>query len=56
MKKTIFATIFIFSMIIAVGCIDGPTGYENNNWLGCFIFATIGIIFGILTAVETQEA
>jgi hypothetical protein len=55
MKNTTFAIISIISLIIAVGCIDGPVGYENDNWIGCFIFATIGIISGILS-LKTQEA
>jgi hypothetical protein len=58
MKQTIFGIIFIMCMIFAVGCIDG--GYNgvpmNDNWLGCFIFATVGIFFGILTVgSQAQE-
>ena len=35
-------------MILAVGCLDGPAGYESNNYLGAFIFASMGIIlFGV---------
>jgi hypothetical protein len=60
MKQTIYATIFIFSMVFAVGSIDG--GYHgvpvNDNWLGFFIFTAIGILFAVLTIKsqsETQE-
>ena len=55
MKQTTFAIISIISLIIAVGCIDGPVGYENDNWIGCFIFAITGIFFGFLTIIN-QEA
>jgi|TARA_A200000159_G_scaffold163777_1_gene191194 hypothetical protein len=40
-------TLSILCLILAVGCIDGPTGYESNNWLGCFLFAITGIVLGI---------
>lgn len=36
--------IAIISIIIAVGCISGPTGYESENWVGMGIFALIGIL------------
>ena len=38
----------IICLILAVGCIDGPAGYENDNWAGMFMFAIAGIIFGVL--------
>ena len=33
-------TLAILSLILASASIDGPTGYESNNWLGCFLFFT----------------
>ena len=32
----------------AGGSIDGPTGYELNNWLGCALFAAFGLLFGFV--------
>jgi hypothetical protein len=29
--------------ILAVGCIDGPSGYESDWWAGCFGFMFTGI-------------
>ena len=55
MKSTTFAIISIISLIIAVGCIDGPVGYENDNWIGCLIFAIIGIFSGFVSIIN-QEA
>jgi|ETNmetMinimDraft_21_1059911.scaffolds.fasta_scaffold430179_2 hypothetical protein len=49
MKTTIYGVLFLMCMIFAVGSIDGPTGYESNNWLGCLGFAIAGIFFGLLT-------
>mgnify|MGYP003648056691 FL=1 len=34
-------------LILAVGCIDGPTGYESDNWTGMFMFAIAGIVLGL---------
>ena len=49
--QTLYSIIFIFSMIFAVGSIDG--GYNgvpmNDNWLGFFIFTAVGLFFGLLT-------
>ena len=47
--NTIFAIGFILSAIMAVGAIDGPTGYEQDNWGLCFTMAGMMIVFGILT-------
>jgi len=47
--QTFYATITILAFICSAGFIDGPTGYESNNWLGCFIAFAIGITFAILT-------
>ena len=53
MKNTIYGTLFILCMIMAVGCIEGPTGHESDNWIGMVIFAISGIIFGLL-AIKNQ--
>lgn len=42
-------------LILAVGAIDGPVGYENDNWVGCFIFFGLGIgfsLWGLSAAAE----
>jgi|TARA_B100001094_G_scaffold17444_1_gene15007 hypothetical protein len=56
--QTFFGTAFIFSMIFAVGCIDG--GYDgipmNDNWLGFFIFTAIGLFSGFITIyIQAKE-
>ena len=55
--QTFYSIIFIFSMIFAVGCIDG--GYDgipmNDNWLGFFIFTAIGLFFGVLTILKQAK-
>ncbi len=56
--QTFFGTAFIFSMIFAVGCIDG--GYDgipmNDNWLGFFIFTAIGLVSGFITIyIQAKE-
>ena len=55
--QTLYSIIFIFSMIFAVGSIDG--GYNgvpmNDNWLGFFIFTAIGLFFGFLTIFEQAK-
>jgi len=55
--QIIYSIIFIFSMIFAVGCIDG--GYHgvpmNDNWIGLFVFTAIGLFFGILTLMKQAE-
>ena len=52
--NTIFAIGFILSAIMAVGAIDGPTGYEQDNWGLCFTMAGMMSVFGILT-IRTQD-
>ncbi len=56
--QTFFGTAFIFSMIFAVGCIDG--GYDgipmNDNWLGFFIFTAVGLVSGFITIyIQAKE-
>lgn len=34
-------------LILAAGSIDGPTGYEMNNWGQCFAFMIAGLVFGV---------
>ena len=43
MKSTILGTVGLFSLILAVGCIDGPTGQEADNWWGFLGFTVLGI-------------
>ena len=45
-------TLSIISLILASACIDGPTGYESNNWLGCFLFGISGIGLFIWVALD----
>jgi len=46
---TVFATISIFSFIIAVGAIDGPSGYEfQENWWLCGVAILVGLTFAFL--------
>ena len=52
--STFFGVIGLFSLILSVGCIDGPTGYESDNWLGFFIFASVGIA-SMFACVATQK-
>ena len=52
--NTIFAIGFILCAIGSVGAIDGPTGYEQDNWGLCFALAGMMIVFGILT-IRTQD-
>ena len=49
MKTTIYGMITIMSFIFAVGCIDGPTGHESDNWGGMVAFMITGLIFAVLT-------
>ena len=55
--QTLYSIIFIFSMIFAVGSIDG--GYNgvpmNDNWLGFFIFTAVGLFFGFLTIYKQAK-
>ena len=55
--QTIYSIIFILSMMFAVGCIEcGHHGIPiNDNWLGFFIFTTIGLYFGFLTIFEQAK-
>ena len=40
----LFSILGIFSMLFAVGSIDGPTlETSGNNWVGCFIFAIAAV-------------
>ena len=34
-------------LILAAGSIDGPTGYEMNNWGQCFAFMIAGLFFSV---------
>ena len=44
----LFSIVGFISMLFAVGSIDGPTLETlGNNWVGCFIFAIVGIVFMI---------
>ncbi len=46
----------IFSMLFAVGSIDGPTlETSGNNWVGCFIFAIVGIMFMIFALINQSK-
>ena len=52
---TLFSLIAIICMIFAVGAIDGPTlETSGNNFVLCFVFATVGII-SMLLAIKSQE-
>tara|TARA_B100001113_G_scaffold114523_1_gene93227 strand:+ start:1659 stop:1835 length:177 start_codon:yes stop_codon:yes gene_type:complete len=55
--QTLYSIIFIFSMIFAVGCIDGGYGGVpmNDNWLGFFIFTAVGLFFGVLTILKQAK-
>jgi len=50
--KMIRIGLTLLCFILAVGCIDGPTGYENNNWLGCFLFFVTGIALWVWVALD----
>jgi len=52
--NTIFAVGFVLCAIGSVGAIDGPTGYEHDNWGLCFASAGMMVVFGILT-IRTQN-
>ena len=43
-----FLVISVMLLIMAGGSIDGPTGYELNNWLGCALFTAFGLLFGFV--------
>lgn len=52
--NTFLGVVGFICLILAVGCIDGPTGYEKDNWLGFFAFTAIGIT-SLLACVVTQK-
>ena len=47
----------LICLILAAGSIDGPTGYEMNNWGQCFafMFAGIGLCLWGLVSGATEE-
>ena len=52
----LFSILGIFSMLFAVGSIDGSTlETSGNNWVGCFIFAIVGIMFMILALINQSK-
>tara|TARA_Y100001951_G_C11108173_1_gene165925 strand:- start:258 stop:440 length:183 start_codon:yes stop_codon:yes gene_type:complete len=52
----LFSILGIFSMLFAVGSIDGSTlETSGNNWVGCFIFAIVGIVFMILALINQSK-
>ena len=54
--QTLFSIIAILCLIFAVGAIDGPTlETSGNNWVGCFIFAIVGIVFMILALINQSK-
>ena len=55
MMARLSCIICLMCMLLAVGAIDGPTGYENDNWLLCFTFAGVGFAFLVLTVMQQEE-
>ena len=52
----LFSILGIFSMLFAVGSIDGSTlETSGNNWVGCFIFAIVGIMFMISALINQSK-
>ena len=52
----LFSILGIFSMLFAVGSIDGPTlETSGKNWVGCFIFAIVGIMFMISALINQSK-
>ncbi len=47
--KTLFPILTILSAILAAGAIDGPTGYENDNWGLCFAMMGAMFVFAYLS-------
>ena len=45
-------TLAILSLILASACIDGPVGYESNNWLGLVLFGITGIALLLWTILD----
>ena len=53
--QTLFSIIAILCLIFAVGAIDGPTlETSGNNFVLCFVFATVGIISMILSIINQE--
>ena len=53
--STFLSLIGIICMILAVGSIDGPTlETSGNNFVLCFVFATVGIISMILSIINQE--
>ena len=56
LMTALFSILGIFSMLFAVGSIDGPTlETSGNNWVGCFIFAIVGIMFMISALINQSK-
>jgi hypothetical protein len=49
-------TLAILSLILASACIDGPVGYESNNWLGLIGFGITGIALLLWTILDGTMA
>jgi|TARA_B110000285_G_scaffold210555_1_gene252491 hypothetical protein len=47
--KMILPGLTILSAIMAVGAIDGPSGYENDNWGLCFGMMGAMLVFAYLS-------
>jgi hypothetical protein len=45
----------LMCLVLAVGAIDGPVGYENDNWSLCFIFMCFGIGFSLWGLSDIAE-
>jgi len=46
------------SLVLAAGAIDGPTGFENDNWGLCIAFALLGmglIAWGLPSATQNND-
>lgn len=46
------------SLVLAVGAIDGPTGFENDNWGLCIAFTLLGmglIAWGLPSATQNND-
>ena len=52
---SVFSIIAILCLIFAVGAIDGPTlETSGNNFVLCFVFATVGIM-SMFLAIKSQQ-
>jgi hypothetical protein len=49
-------TLAMVCMILSVGAIDGPTGYENDNFGLAFTFAILGIVLGVWSIADKSGA